>query len=237
MLQLRTFGGLSLRLDGTPITGVVTQRRQLGLLALLAGSGDGGMSRDKLLGYLWPEKETAAARHLLNQLLYAQRQHAGEAGLFLGRKTLRLNWELIGSDVGAFDAALAAGAPALAVAEYRGPFLDGFFLPEAAMFEEWVTELRGRYARRCRIALEELARQAAGTGDAQAEVEWRFRAAELVPLDATAAVALAAALVRRGDRPGALTALGDHQDRVRKELEVDADPSVLRMIAVLSGRE
>ncbi|HEV8357847.1 MAG TPA: hypothetical protein VGQ17_13935, partial [Gemmatimonadales bacterium] len=125
MLRLRAFGGLTLRLDGTPITGVVTQRRQLALLALLAVSGDEGMSRDKLLAYLWPEKGTDASRHILNQLLYSQRQHAGDAGLFLGRKTLRLNPALIESDVQAFDGALAAGEGERAVAQYRGPFLDG----------------------------------------------------------------------------------------------------------------
>jgi DNA-binding SARP family transcriptional activator len=235
MLRLRTFGGLSLRMDGTPITGVVTQRRQLGLLALLAASDGEGMSRDKLLGYLWPEKDDASARHVLNQLLYSQRQNAGGAGLFLGRKTLRLNPELIDSDVGAFESALAARDPACAVAEYRGPFLDGFFLSEALAFEQWIAERREWYTSRCRAALEELARQALAAEDEEAEVEWRRRVTKLVPLEATAAVVLADALVRRGDRPAAIQALAGHRERVKKELDVDADPSVARMIKRLSG--
>jgi DNA-binding SARP family transcriptional activator len=61
MLQLRTFGGLTLQQDGENITGVATHRRQLALLALLAVAGDEGMSREKLLAYLWPEKDRNGA--------------------------------------------------------------------------------------------------------------------------------------------------------------------------------
>lgn len=193
------------------------------------------MSRDKLLAYLWPERAVEPARHILNQLLYAQRRHAGDEGLFLGRKTLRLNPKLIQSDVEAFGAALAAGAPERAVAEYRGPFLDGFFLAGAGEFEAWTDEQRQRLARRCASALDELARTAAAAGDLESACEWRRRAAELEPLDAPAAVALANALVSRGDRPGALRVLLAHRARVRKELRVEADPAVSRLMASLGG--
>ena len=72
MLRLRTFGGLTLaRDDDPPMTGAATQRRRLAILALLAVARDGGMSRDKILGYLWPESGLDQARHTLNQLLYA----------------------------------------------------------------------------------------------------------------------------------------------------------------------
>jgi DNA-binding SARP family transcriptional activator len=233
MLRLRTFGGLTLRLDGTPITGVVTQRRQLALLALLAVSGDDGMSRDKLLAYLWSERDEASARHLLNQHLYAQRRFAGDAGLFLGRKTLRLNPDLIESDVTAFGAALRVGEPERAVAEYRGPFLDGFFLAGAVEFETWVGEQRQRFARSCASVLDVLATGAAVRGDPEAACEWRRRAAELEPLDAPKALAFANALVNRGDRPGALRALLAHQDRVRNDLAVEPDPAVSRLIGTL----
>ncbi len=235
MLLLRTLGGITLRLDGTPITGVVTQRRQLALLALLAVAGDEGMSRDKLLGYLWPERSSESARHVLNQLLYSQRQHAGDSGLFLGRKTLRLNPDLITSDVQAFSAALAAGELKQAVAEYRGPFLDGFFLSGATEFEAWVDEQRQHFARRCAAALDRLAKTAAAAGDLDEVGVWRRRAVELDPLDTPRAIALANALVGRGDRPGARRVLLTHQDRVRKDLEVEADPAVARLLASLAA--
>jgi DNA-binding SARP family transcriptional activator len=235
MLRLRAFGGLTLRLDGAPITGVVTQRRQMALLALLAVSGDEGMSRDKLLAYLWPEKGIDASRHILNQLLYSQRQHAGDAGLFLGRKTLRLNPALIESDVQAFEAAFAAGEPERAVAQYRGPFLDGFYLTDAAEFESRVHQQPQRFARQCAQALEGLGRTATAAGDYSAAVRWLQRLQGIDPLNASAVVGLAEALVRSGDRPAALRALRGHQDRVRKELAVEPDPAVSRLEETLSA--
>src|SRR5262245_7021734 len=57
VLRLRTFGGLTLARGSEDLTGAVTQRRRLALLALLAASGPAGMSRDKLLAYLWPESD------------------------------------------------------------------------------------------------------------------------------------------------------------------------------------
>ena len=39
MLHLKTFGGLSVDIDGTPGTGAAQQRKTLGLLALLAAAG------------------------------------------------------------------------------------------------------------------------------------------------------------------------------------------------------
>ena len=68
------------------------------------------MSRDRARRDLWPESDAERARHVRNQLMYAQRRQVGDEGLFLGRKTLRRNPGVIESDVGAFDQAIAAGA-------------------------------------------------------------------------------------------------------------------------------
>ena len=76
MLELRTFGGLSLKDGGTPITGAAAQRKTLALLALLAAAGRNGLSRDKLIAYLWPETDTDHGRTLLNQACYALRRRA-----------------------------------------------------------------------------------------------------------------------------------------------------------------
>ena len=235
MLQLRTFGGLSLRLDGTAITGTVTQRRRLALLALLAVMGEEGMSRDKLLAYLWPEKDAESSRHILNQLLYAYRRLAGCEGLFLGRKTLRLNSAMIETDLEVFEAGFASGNLERAVSTYRGPFLDGFFLPEAVPFEDWVTGQRDRYARRVAEALEQLARRALEQNDLDAEVRWRHLAVELSPLSGTTVLALAETLSRRGDRPAALRVLRVHRERVRKELQAEVDPVMVSLEQRLAG--
>lgn len=234
MLRLSTLGGLTLQVDGTPVTGVMTQRRQLALLALLAVARNTGMSRDKILSYLWPEKDAEGARHILNQQLYAQRRMANE-DLFVGRKTLRLNPALFETDLWAFEDALRIGRLEDAVDQYRGPFLDGFFLREAGEFDEWTDQQRRRWSREYTEALEQLSCKAEAGGDTDAVVLWRRRALDADPLDGSAALALARALVRRGDRPAAVRALRIHEVKVRKHLEVEPDPEVRRLIAELGS--
>ncbi len=72
MFRLETFGGLAL----TDAAGqaVIPQRRRLALLALLAAAGERGLTREKVLAYLWSESPAENARHALEQLLYSMRR-------------------------------------------------------------------------------------------------------------------------------------------------------------------
>src|SRR5207302_4465661 len=126
--RLRTFGGLSLTTESGPVTGLATQRRKLALLAVLATGGERGVSRDRLLALFWPESDTEHARHALTQSLFALRRELNAEDLVLGQADLRLNSQVIESDVAAFEVALARGEPAQAAALYAGPFLDGIHL-------------------------------------------------------------------------------------------------------------
>jgi len=229
MLQLRTFGGLTLQQDGENITGIATQRRQLALLALLAVAGDDGMSREKLLAYLWPEKDTERARHTLNQLLYMQRRLTEDPEVFQGRKTLRIYPELIETDVRAFREALDRDDSAGAVALYRGPFLDGFFLDNAPAFEEWATEWRHRFARRYLDAVDELAGRAESAGEHDVALEWRRRAAAVDPLDPGLVRAHAEAFLQCGNRAGALRVLTAHRERLHDELGIEPELELRQM--------
>ena len=130
-LRLRTLGGLAVDGDPRPALGAATQRRPLALLALLASARERGVSRDKLLGYLWPESSEEKARHLLNQALYALRRNLAADDLFLGSSELRLNPGALGADMREFEEALDRGDPERAAAIYAGPFLDGFFRAHA----------------------------------------------------------------------------------------------------------
>jgi serine/threonine-protein kinase len=229
MLHLTTFGGLTLQQDGENITGVATQRRQMALLALLAVAGDEGMSREKLLAYLWPEKDTERARHTLNQLLYMQRRLTDDPEVFQGRKTLRIYPELIETDVRLFRDALERNDTAAAVEIYRGPFLDGFFLDKAPAFEEWATEWRQRFARRYLDVLEDLAGRAESAGELDVALEWRRRAAVVDPLDPGLVQAYAEAFLACGNRPGALRVLAAHRERLKDELGIEPEPELRQM--------
>ncbi|HSE28076.1 MAG TPA: BTAD domain-containing putative transcriptional regulator [Gemmatimonadales bacterium] len=233
MLRLLTFGGLALEVDGSLVTGALTQRRRMAILALLAAARERGVARDRLLALLWPERDAERAGHVLTQLLYAQRRDAEVANLFLGTKTLRLNPEAMTSDVAQFEAALEAGDGETALRLYRGPFLDGFHLGDAPGFEEWLDRERRRHAERAREAAERLARTAAAGGDGPAAVGWWRRAVEIDPYSAGHALALAEALHAAGDRAAALRELTAYGDRLRRDLELDPEPEVTQLAARL----
>lgn len=235
MLLVQTFGGLTLALEEGPVTGALTQRRRLALLALLAVARHRGVSRDTLMAYLWPESDASHARHALSQLLHAQRRAFAPDDLFLGQKTVRLNPAVARSDVGAFEDAIDRGAPVEAARWYVGPFLDGFFLRGAPEFERWVDATRTRLARRMCAACIELARAAAAAGDAAPAAEWWRRAAGVDPLDSSLARNVVTALDAAGNRAGAVQYGEAHCRRVMQDLGVPPDPSLLALIAELRG--
>ena len=218
MFRLDTLGGLAL-LDpaGTPVP---TPRLRLAVLALLAVAGGRGLTRDKLLAYLWPESTPDNARHALEQLLYALRRQ-GPRELVVGGDPLRLNPDLVMTDVEEFERRLATGQREAAAALYRGPFLDGFFLSDAPEFEEWVEGERARLGREYARALYELAKEAGSRGHHTAEVtRWRQLSA-VDPLSERAAAGLARALAAAGDWSAALEHSRAYDAVVRRDLRED----------------
>ena len=63
MLRILTLGGLSIEAPTDRPHGVQTRLQGLGLLARLAVAGERGLSREKLIGCFWPEKEERQALH------------------------------------------------------------------------------------------------------------------------------------------------------------------------------
>ena len=229
MLELKTFGGLRLEADGAPCSGAAVRPKTLALLALLA-PGQPGMSRDKLIAYLWPETDNAHGRHQLKQACHDLRRELRQPALFLGRKVLQLNGAVLASDVRRFEAALEQGALAPGVAEYAGPFLDGFYLDGSAEFERWVDAERERLARRAIAALETLAKDAGARGDHATAAEWWRRLAELDPLSAEATLGRMTALAAVKERAEALKVGREHVELVRRELDAAPARAVSRLM-------
>lgn len=233
MLFLHTFGGLSLENGGRPVIGAAGQRRRLALLAVLAVADERGVSRDRLCALFWPESDTERARGALKQALYALRHDVRELDLTIGTGELRLNPDVITSDVVGFERALSRGDAAAAVALYPGPFLDGIHIRDAPEFERWTDDERARLARRFHDALEALAVEATLRGDPAAAGRWWRLLAELDPLGGRQALGIVSSLLALGDRPSALRHADAYRTLLAAELGLAPDAELEKLIATI----
>ncbi len=217
MLRLRTLGGLSLDGSEGPLGTAGTHRRRLALFALLVASGERGVSRDKLLAYLWPEADPDRSRRALSEMLVALRRDLHADALFHGTTEVRLDTGEFASDVAQFERALDRRELAAAIELYGGPFLDGFALPDAPEFQRWAERERLRLEQRFRGALEALAADAKAAGAPLEAAQWWSRLAEIDPLSAHVAIEVMSALAAGGDQAGAIAHATAHERRVREE--------------------
>jgi DNA-binding SARP family transcriptional activator len=235
LFSLKLFGGVALSGGNEPVAPAVVQRHRLALLALLTAPPPQAMSRDKLMSWLWPERDEEHARGLLNQAVYALRQALGSGAVLSAGDGLRIDPAVITTDVLAFEGAIASGALERAVALYTGPFLDGFFLDEALEFERWVERERGRLAGEYALALERLAEAGEQSGEPDRAAKWWQRRAAHDPYDSRVALRLMGALERAGNRAGALQQARGHVERLRDEVGIEPPAEMLAAIERLRG--
>lgn len=235
MLRLRTFGGLDLTGDITPLAGAALQPRRLALLAALAVAGDKGLSRDKILALLWPNVVDARGRQALSQAIYALKRDTGADDLVRGTEQLRLNDDVISSDVADFQAAAKASDHERIANLYTGPFLDGVHISEGDEFERWADLQRHRFAQIAESSLEQLAITADTAGAHNEAVSYWRRLTALDPLKTRVAVRLITALTARGERAEALRHADAYTKLVREELDAEPSPEVLALAERLRG--
>lgn len=204
--------------------------RRLALLAVLASAGPRGVSRERLLGILWPDGSEERGRHALAQTVYSLRRDLGNDAAIAGPAELHLDPTVLSSDTFDLAAALESGDGEAVARLYCGPFLDGFYLHDAPAFERWVEAERARFAAAAIVAIEQLAAASDRAGrHAQALPLWR-RLTELDPLRGRFAAACMRALANTGDRAGALAQARDHEAALRRDLDAPPEPEVRELL-------
>jgi serine/threonine-protein kinase len=235
MLRLRTLGGLTIEDETGPLAGAIARKRSLALLALIGLGTEQGISRDRVLAFLWPESDTGRARNSLKQTLFQLRQELHEDVFLRTPGVLRLDPTVLSVDACDFQAALDRGNPTTAVTMYRGPFLDGFYLPDLMEFERWVDSERSRLAQSYAGALEELAHRHARMGDLHGAADWWRRLAAVDPLSSRYALGLMRSLVQAGDRAAALEHARSYEELIHAEFDSAPEPEVTDYIKHLRG--
>jgi predicted ATPase/DNA-binding SARP family transcriptional activator len=206
----------------------IPQRKALALLAYLVTEADHPHPRESVLGLLWPEHSTAAAQNNLRvtcsqlQKTLEKVQEDAQPYLLSTRLDLQFNplsrYEL---DVTCFrnlteachthahpgsaeDCAECAARLAQAVKLVRGPFLDGFSLPDCPAFDEWLFFQRERLHLQITSALEQLAVFHERAGDSAQAENYVRRLLEFDPMREHAHLQLMRLLASAGKRSAAL---------------------------------
>jgi DNA-binding SARP family transcriptional activator/TolB-like protein len=224
--RLRLLGRLALEGGAELTERAATRPRSLALLAILAGGGDAGVPRDKLLLFLWPESNTQRARNSLHQALHTIRRHLGEEAILADALMVGLNPAVFRTDLWDYLAALERGHIEQAIKLYDGAFLEGFALPELPEFTRWIEEERTRLAQLYADTLEAAAARASREGRHREATDRWQELARLDPLSARPALGLMRAYADAGNHAGALAHARDYEARVRRDLGTAPDRAV-----------
>jgi DNA-binding SARP family transcriptional activator/TolB-like protein len=226
VVRIHCLGQLTVLRDGQALGGAATQPRRLAIVALMAAAGERGVSREKLLAFLWPDLDEARARRTLSQAVYALRRDIGTDDAIVGVRELRFDQALVQSDVAEFRDAIARRDWDTAATNYEGPFLDGYHLAGAPELEHWIEETRIELAHRYAEAAEQAALARDHAGDAAGAVPWWRRLAAHDPHNARVAIRLMRALAAAGDRTGAIRHASIHA-ALLEQLELPSDAEVM----------
>ncbi|HEU0015465.1 MAG TPA: BTAD domain-containing putative transcriptional regulator [Longimicrobium sp.] len=230
---LRLLGGPVLQGPNGPVTGRASYRRRVALLSILALARGRPVGRERIIGLLWGEHPSDAARHTLSEALYVLRKDLSDDLFVLVGDEVALNAAVMGSDVAVFEEAVEGWRPEDAVRAYAGPLLDGFYVSDAPEFERWVEGERERLGALYGQTLESLALAAEAGGDWAAAAEWWRRLAAHDRYSSRVALRLVRALDAAGDRMAALRFAGAHAVLLREELGSEPDGALAELVARL----
>jgi predicted ATPase/DNA-binding SARP family transcriptional activator len=152
-LQVALFGTPTITWGGQVVS--IPRRQSRALLYRLAAAAR-PLPRDQLCFMLWPDCSQSEARRSLSVVVSQLRKGLPAPDLLITpNDAIGLREDGVVVDTASFSALVPAATGAgqlegLAAAAriYRGPFLDGFTLPDAPEFEAWVDQERQTWERR-----------------------------------------------------------------------------------------
>ncbi|MFL5476890.1 MAG: BTAD domain-containing putative transcriptional regulator [Gemmatimonadales bacterium] len=217
MISGQTLGLIELSVDGAPAPPELLWRKHLALLIYLARSPR-SRSRDHLVALLWPEKPETAARHSLTAAVSLFRRYLGDSSVITEAGRLRLAPETVSLDLERLESLADSGEWEQAAELVRGDFLEGFSVPSAPGFDDWLEQERTAVRKRSVEVLINHAEQLIRWGRAPEAIPVAARALALDPTSEPSIQSLMKSLVLAGDRTGALEQFERFSARLRDEL-------------------
>lgn len=170
------------------------------------------------MGLLWGDRTEAAARHSLSEALRVIRRTAGDSSVDTTSGQVRLAPGFVEVDVDQLEE-LVAGENWEAASELiAGEFLEGFAVPEASQFEDWLASEREHWRRQGVEVLVRASEALAQTGRTQDASALAARSLALEPSSERALGAALRSMSLAGDRAGALELFDRFRARLAETL-------------------
>ena len=237
---------LNIRLMGTPeihiASGVpaalpLNHLKARALLFYLSAAG-GTHTRDHLATLLWSEAGSSEAHHSLRTSLYHLRQAlqavGAESALVSDGEMLGLSADAYECDVIEFRRLLVEGdevSLSEAVALYRGPFLQGFNLTDAPVFDDWVQLEHSRLSQACFEALNHLSDVAESHEDWTLSLRCTLRMLQIDPLVEAAQQRSMRLHLRLGEVGQAFRQYHQFEDQLKQELGLAPSPETSALLS------
>jgi TolB-like protein/Flp pilus assembly protein TadD len=235
-LSLTLFAGFGLH-DPAGASVRLPTRNARALLAFLAVQPGQPQSREKLMALLWGERSDKQARHSLNQTLV----HIRKAVPGTDDRTLDSDRESVTCVPGSItvDALkfreLVAERPKEAMDLYKGPFLDGIGIKEAA-FEDWLSAQRSELHGLACEALKAQCERFVEEGRHAEAIEAAKRLVTLDPLREDAHRQLMRLYHEAGDRTSALKQYQACAETLERELDVGPTSETTRLFDEIKSK-
>ena len=238
-LRLSLLGGLRITRGGTPVTGFISAKVPA-LLCYLAVA-DRPHYRPALAGLLWADQPESAALANLRKALSDLRRHAGPWLEITPHEVCFRRGPACWLDVQAFESALAGldgmSTPSdedwLRVKDagslYAGDFLEGFYVRNAPVFEEWALAQRERLRQAALRAFSTLAAHHAALGQLALAIQYCERLLALDPWHEEAHRQMMLMLARSGQRSAALAQFETCRSALARELGVEPMPETVAL--------
>ena len=237
-LTIAVIGGLALEVDGKPVR---TQSRKAEvLLACMALSASGRMSRQKAAELLWSDSSEEAGRTSLRQAVMALKRalnDAGFAGFAPGRDQLEVDLSQVQIDVSDMLGAIRSGSSPDFGQLHRFRYADSLFGGLDALdegFAAWVRMQRQIWRDMLSDALQDGYRNA--SGNTAAQQQWAKSILGFDPCNEPVARHLMQMKADAGDYPGALSVFSAVCDALREDIDSEPAPETRRLAEVVRLR-
>lgn len=227
LLQVQLFGGVTIRIDGLPITDLATRKAEALLIYLVCNPRP--HYRETLADLLWDELPAERAASNLRLALNQLRKHFAPF-LDITRQTIAFRQDVeCWLDVEAFARLMVAEPHNLerlaeALGLYRGDFLQGFHLRDARGFSEWQASQMDYWQQQARTHMRTLVDSYAAHSNYPEALRWTSRILTLDQLDEVAHRQVMLLLARSGQRAAAIRQYRICQQIMQHELGVEPEP-------------